>query len=371
MDAVSASATAMDAVSVSDIALDAIWASSTAWDIVKAKSMAVGKFAVGRAGLDGANYTDIDDVVSSQPAMDAVSTSTVAMDAVAASALAMDAVIAATDVALPTVVESPTAMDAVSTSQTAMDAVSTSQTAMDAVSTSDLALDSIWNSATAWDTVKTKAMAVGKFVAGRAGLDGANYADIGAVTSDQTAMDAVAASTTAMDSIVASTLALGSFLGSSVIIDTIWTDDTDSKTVWSRGIGESLPTTVLDDDGNGTPEYDLRFIPGPRASGQAIEYEWVNRSGGNGTTHFFEYTVDITDYTDLVLQTEKANNQYNPLVVQIDNTEIFSTTSTHNWTERTLDVSTYDGNVTIKIGIKNTTSGQATEYLRHAEPRLV
>ena len=173
MDAVSTSQTAMDAVSVSDTALDAIWQSQTAWDIVKAKSMAVGKFAAGRAGLNGADYADVDAVASSQTAMDAVSTSqtamdavsvsAIAMDAVAASQLAMDAVIASDDIALPTVVESATAMDAVITSSLAMDAVSTSATAMDAVSASliartaafhsDYSVSSLWASSPGAKTI--------------------------------------------------------------------------------------------------------------------------------------------------------------------------------------------------------------------------
>jgi len=69
--------------------LDAIWQSQTAWDIVKAKSMAVGKFAAGRAGLNGADYADFDAVASSQTAMDAVSASSLAVQSVTGSALAL------------------------------------------------------------------------------------------------------------------------------------------------------------------------------------------------------------------------------------------------------------------------------------------
>ena len=131
----------MDAVSVSDTALDAIWESQTAWDIVKAKSMAVGKFAAGRAGLDGANYTDIDAVAGSQTAMDAVSTSSTAMDAVSTSS---------------------TAMDAVSGSSTAMEAIFDSGTALSAIADTPAASESVmgypmtdFESQARFDTIST------------------------------------------------------------------------------------------------------------------------------------------------------------------------------------------------------------------------
>jgi len=262
-------------------------------------------------------------------------------------------------------------INAVASDADAMDAVSTSSTAMDAVSVSDLALDAIWDSQdVGWPAVRDVNMAVGKFAVGRAGLDGANYADMDAVAASTTAMDAVSASTLALDSVFSSALAAGAYFESSHIVDVVWTSDAYSESVWEQGISTTLPTTVIDDDGDGTPEFDLRFTSGPQTNGRAIEYEWVNTSNGDGTRHFFEYTVDISDYSNLVIQTEKANGSYNPVVIQIDNTEIFTTSNRHSWTKRTLDVSTYSGNVTIKIGIKNTVGGQATEYLRHAEPRL-
>nr|AAR17458.1 ORF34-5 [Natrialba phage PhiCh1] len=125
--------TAMNEVSLSDLALDSLWESDVAWGMIRDLSMAVGKFAVGRAGLSGYDYADIDDVASSQTAMDAVSTSDTAMDAVSTSETAMDAVGG-----------SQTAMDAVAGSQTAMDAVAASIMPRSALFDSDYAVSSLW-----------------------------------------------------------------------------------------------------------------------------------------------------------------------------------------------------------------------------------
>jgi hypothetical protein len=288
MDAVSVSTVAMDAVSVSDIALDAIWASAVAWDIVKAKSMAVGKFAVGRAGLDGADYADI---------------------------------------------------DAVAASQTAMDAVSTSQTAMDAVSTSSTALDSIWNSQLAWDTVKTKAMAVGKFVVGRAGLDGANYADIDAVVASQSAMDAVAASIDARSAVFESDYALGS----------LWATTPGARTILESGGTPTLPH-FYDYPRSGSSGLHVRIEDGadislPSDAASALELETVDSDDNTAEYNGLTLTLDLSNSATLEFQqrTDTSSGTAQEHGVRIDGSVTFSTSDSNAWTNRSIDVSGYNG----------------------------
>ena len=73
-----ASAVAMSAISASAVARDAIKNNPTAYASVLGNHMAVGKFAVGAAGLDPAPFADIEAVAASSTAMQAVAASTAA-----------------------------------------------------------------------------------------------------------------------------------------------------------------------------------------------------------------------------------------------------------------------------------------------------
>jgi hypothetical protein len=84
--------------------------------------MAIGKFVAGEAGLNPADYADMNAVAASATAMNAVAASATAMNAVAASATAMNAVAA-----------SATAVNAVAASATALVAICKSATAAVAV----------------------------------------------------------------------------------------------------------------------------------------------------------------------------------------------------------------------------------------------
>ena len=79
MSAISASAVAMSAISASAVAMDAIKNNPTAYASVLGNHMAVGKFAVGAAGLDPAPYADIEAVAASSTAMQAVAASSTAI----------------------------------------------------------------------------------------------------------------------------------------------------------------------------------------------------------------------------------------------------------------------------------------------------
>ena len=85
-----------------------------------------------------------------------------------------------------------------------MSAVAASSTAMAAVASSSTARTAIEKSQTAKNAIAASDMATAKYAVGAAGLNPADYANMAAVASSQTAMAAVASSSTAMAAIVAS-----------------------------------------------------------------------------------------------------------------------------------------------------------------------
>ena len=225
---------------------------------VGTSEVAVGKLLCGLAGLDPANYENIDAVAASDIAMVKVAASKsamaaavrspiatttlvgskIAMTALVASSVAMDTIagsqaymtvlagnsaamtiVAGSETAMASVAKSKTAMTAVAASQTAMAAVAASQTAMTAVAKSYVAVAAIWKNttavqkvqanSTAWTTFTGASSAVmGKAVASLAGLNPSNFADMTAVAASQTAMAAVAGNTNAMKAVASSAVAL-------------------------------------------------------------------------------------------------------------------------------------------------------------------
>ena len=168
MNAVASSYVAVAAVYESAVAVEAVKANETAWATLTGASSAVmGKAAAKLAGLNPADYADMAAIASSSTAMAAVINNATALNAV---------------------VSSSTAMAAIASSQTAMAAIEKSQVAKDAIAASD--------------------MATAKYAVGAAGLNPADYANMAAVASSQTAMAAIAASSTALSAIAASTTAL-------------------------------------------------------------------------------------------------------------------------------------------------------------------
>ena len=149
MNAVASSYVAVAAVYESAVAVEAVKANETAWSTLTGASSAVmGKAAAKLAGLNLADYADMDAIAASSTAMAAIAASQTAMTAIAASQTAMAAIIG-NNTALNAVVSSSTAMAAIAASQTAMAAIAASQTAMAAVASSSTARTAITNSATA------------------------------------------------------------------------------------------------------------------------------------------------------------------------------------------------------------------------------
>ena len=102
-------------------------------------------------------------------------------------------------------VNSSTAMNAVAASSTAMNAVAASSTAMNAVAASSTAMNAVAASSTAMNAIYNSSIAVAKYAVSCAGLNPVDYADMNAVAASSTAMNAVAASSTAMNAVAKST----------------------------------------------------------------------------------------------------------------------------------------------------------------------
>ena len=112
-------------------------------------------------------------------------------------------------------------MAAIAASQTAMAAVASSQTAMAAIAASQTAMAAIEKSQVAKDAIAASDMATAKFAVGAAGLNPADYANMAAVASSQTAMAAVASSQTAMAAVASSKTAATAIEASSTAVSAL------------------------------------------------------------------------------------------------------------------------------------------------------
>ena len=80
----------------------------------------------------------------------------------------------------------------------------------------------IEKSQVAKDAIAASDMATAKFAVGAAGLNPADYANMAAVASSQTAMAAIASSSTAMAAIASSSIALSAIAASTTALDAIY-----------------------------------------------------------------------------------------------------------------------------------------------------
>ena len=207
MAAVAASYVAVAAVYGSAVAVDAVKANETAWaTLTGATSAVMGKAVAVLSGLNPDSYAD--------------------MTAVASSSTAMAAIIG-----------NSTALNAVVSSSTAMAAIEKSQVAKDAIAASD--------------------MATAKYAVGAAGLNPADYANMAAVASSQTAMAAVASSNTARTAI------------------------TNSATAKNALASSPLKTTVTKGNGNGWENRTIR-----NGMGYLISCYNANSGGEAGSTWY-------------------------------------------------------------------------------------
>ena len=133
MNAVASSYVAVAAVYESAVAVEAVKANETALaTLTGATSAVMGKAAAKLAGLNPADYADMDAIASSSTAMTAIIANSTALNAVVSSSAAMSAV-AASQTAMAAIASSSTAMAAIAASSTALSAIAASTTALDAI----------------------------------------------------------------------------------------------------------------------------------------------------------------------------------------------------------------------------------------------
>ena len=146
MNAVASSYVAVAAVYESAVAVEAVKANETALaTLTGATSAVMGKAAAKLAGLNPADYADMDAIASSSTAMTAIIANSTALNAVVSSSAAMSAV-AASQTAMAAIIGNSTALNAVVSSSTAMAAVASSKTAATAIEASSTAVSALISS---------------------------------------------------------------------------------------------------------------------------------------------------------------------------------------------------------------------------------
>ena len=257
MNAVASSYVAVAALYESAVAVEAVKANETAWATLTGASSAVmGKAAAKLAGLNPADYADMDAIAASSTAMAAIASSSTAMAAIIGNSTALNAV-----------VSSQTAMAAIIANSTALNAVVSSSAAMSAVAASQTAMAAIEKSQVAKDAIAASDMATAKYAVGAAGLKPADYANMAAVAASQTAMAAIAASQTAMAAVASS--------------NTARTAITNSATAKNALTSSPLKTTMTKGNGNGWENRTIR-----NGMGYLISCFNANSGGEAGSTWY-------------------------------------------------------------------------------------
>ena len=237
----------MNAVAASDIAMTAVAASETAMAAVVSNATALNALVTSQVALNAvaASETAMAAVIGNVTALNAVVTSQLAMNAVAASETAMTAVIANT-----------AAFNTVVTSHVAMNAVASSYVAVAAVYESAVAVEAVKANETAWATLTGASSAVmGKAAAKLAGLNPADYADMDAIASSQTAMTAVANNKTALTAVINNASALNTVVSSSTAMAAVASSKTAATAIEASSTAVSAlissPLKVTDSGGYG------------------------------------------------------------------------------------------------------------------------
>jgi len=241
--------------------------------------------------------------------------------------------------------------------------VAASETAMDAVAASETAREAVRASSVAFEAVGSSNLAIGKFVAGEAGLDPAEFADMdavvasetamdavavsetamGAVAASETAMDAVAASETAMDVVAASPLAVREFLASGFIVEAVWSKTSASEKLLDRWGEEPLP--VVKD----TVDFDAleRPLDGGRSLGV------FNNDLDEERNTVREIGINLSGIKEMRVRVNRDNGNPNGLDVgvSIDDERVFGVGNDEpDFDEFDIDVASFDGVHDVGIG---------------------
>lgn len=101
-----------------------------------------------------------------------------------------------------------------------------------------------------------------------------------------------------------------------------------------------------------------------------LEMEWTNDTpSGNtglrfngvdgeagGTPQFYAVNIDVSGFNEMSVYTRKDRHSARFLQIRIDGVTVYNSGQTHEWTERTFDISGHNGVITIELGVE-TSSG--------------
>lgn len=172
---------------------------------VGTSEVAVGKLLCGLAGLDPANYENIDAVAASDIAMVKVAASKSAMAAAVRSPIATTTLVGS-KIAMTALVASSVAMDTIAGSQAYMTVLAGNSAAMTIVAGSETAMASVAKSKTAMTAVAASQTAMAAVAASQTAM--------AAVAGNTNAMKAVASSAVALNAICKNATARAAFIGS-------------------------------------------------------------------------------------------------------------------------------------------------------------
>lgn len=180
-----------------------------------------------------------------------------------------------------------------------------------------------------------------------------------ALGDNDTKLNEALANSTAKNEIFSIILPRTSLLYATYLISAIWSQAEKSEDFWSLG-GQEIPTTFA--SGKGTPT-ELTFITNQHG-GKGIQFKVDEGSGS--IENYLSIELDLSLISTLIIETE-IDEQFGAqsLVFKIDDTEIYSSSTGHLWTDQTFDVSGYSGNHILKIGYRESSAGNSsTEYLK-------
>jgi hypothetical protein len=311
LDAVAADVSFVQDLSVRKVATDIIKQSFKAKNAISANDRATREMICHPAGLDATTFTDVADVLSDNSALTTITTNAQATRALVAAAM-------------QEVAASQTVMQEVAASQTVMQELASSQTAMQEVASS------------------------------------------------QTAMQEVTASQTARDVIFSSLTARSVYLSSSHILGTLWSSEPAALDFWNSGWSPALPYNDgymrggVVTDSNVASELQPAVRPDrpDTIDGEAAFFQ--DAVGQGGAEEGLSFTFDLTYAQDLHITTffywiDYADTD-SRMFVKVGGNRVFNLDNGagnhHTFTDRTFDVSGFNGETEVEIGITSVNSFQ-------------
>jgi hypothetical protein len=179
-------------------------------------------------------------------------------------------------------------------------------------------------------------------------------------------MDAVSTSNTAREAVYTSLLARSAYLLSGYISDTLWSTEPAASDFWTSEWSPALPYDngymkggiVTDSDVADKLGTSADSVPRPDTiDGEAAYYQ--EAVGADGTEDGLSLTFDLSDAQNLHITTYFYWLDYadtdSTLFVKVGGNKIYELSSgtgnQHTWTDRTFDVSGYNGETEVEFGI--------------------